>query len=292
MLAEAKYHLSQNYLEKPFEYEGFRLYQIGRLYCGGSMEVKKHTHFGWFEITAVTDGEGEVFTGDVGTKVKAGDLYLSFPNDIHAIRSSREKPLKYDFFSFSTELSPYKEELQNIAERLSPDNRLFWDRRINRCMEELTIAVDNGGKYGDILAASLIKELLIYLIRDFTPGEEDPKPESVKKPESAAEELCFQLMNYINTHIFTMKGLSELSGLTGYNYSYLSTLFKEVTSQTLRSYYREKRLDAAQTLLKEENMTAVRAAELLGYASASAFGKAYKARFGVSPHGAEEEEKE
>ena len=90
-------------------------------------------------------------------------------------------------------------------------------------------------------------------------------------------------MNYIQTHIFTMKSLSELAALTGYNYSYLSALFKKCTSQTLRSYYSEKRLEAAKTLLKEEHMTAVRAAELVGYASASAFGKAYKARYGISP---------
>ena len=38
-------------------------------------------------------------------------------------------------------------------------------------------------------------------------------------------------------------------------------------------------------------MTAARAAELVGYASASAFGKAYKARYGVSPLEKEAERK-
>ena len=134
MLAEAKYHLTQNHLRTPLDFEGFRLHQIGRLHCGSGMVIGQHLHYGWFEITAVTEGCGEVFTGNIGTKVKAGDIYFSFPCDMHDIRSSREAPLKYDFFSFSTEMSPFKEELDGIMERLSPENRVFSDRRINRCL--------------------------------------------------------------------------------------------------------------------------------------------------------------
>lgn len=286
MLAEAKYHLTQNHLRTPLDFEGFRLHQIGRLHCGSGMVIGQHLHYGWFEITAVTEGCGEVFTGNIGTKVKAGDIYFSFPCDMHDIRSSREAPLKYDFFSFSTELSPFKEELDGIMERLSPENRVFSDRRINRCLEELTLNAEKGGKLTKPLTACLIKEILIYIINDLADAApQKPRHAESRNAENAAVELCFQLMNYINTHLFSMKSLSELSGLTGYNYSYLSTLFKQITSQTLRSYYRQKRLETAKSLLKEQDMTAVRAAELLGYSSASAFGKAYKLQFGESPLG-------
>lgn len=287
MLTEAKYHLSQNHVTTPLVFEGFCMHQVGRLHCGSNMEVPQHTHGGWFEITAVIDGKGEVFTDDVGTEVKQGDLYLSFPSDVHTIRSSKTEPLKYDFFSFSTQLSPYAQELDGILQRnMSPNRRLFHDRRIVSGIEHLTIAIDQNGKYAKLLAAALIREIVLYMIEDFDEAACEKNPgEAANHAENSTQELCFQIMNYIHTHMFTLKKLSELSTLTGYNYSYLSTLFKKSTSQTLRSYYREKRLEAARTLIKEEKLSAVRAAELLGYASPSAFGKAYKAQFGVSPLG-------
>ena len=269
MLGEAKYHLNQNHVHEPIDFEGFRLHQIGRLHCGSGMEVANHRHADWFEITAATEGNGEVFTDGCGTRVRPGDLYLSFPGDVHAIRSSKSDPLKYDFFSFNTSLSPYKEELEALMHRLSPEMRLFSDRRINACIEQLTVTVEKNGRYATLLGAALIREILLYILEDFDRTAPEAAPfGAARSTKPSAKELCFQLMNYIQTHIFTMKSLSELAALTGYNYSYLSALFKKCTSQTLRSYYSEKRLEAAKMLLKEEHMTAVRAAELVGYASA------------------------
>lgn len=286
MLTEAKYHLDRNYVGAPLEYGGFKLYQTGRLHCGSDMNVTTHTHYGWFEITAVTDGRGEVFTNGASQSVKKGDMYLSFPCDVHSIHSSKSDPLKYDFCAFSTDLSPYKEELDDIMTRcIMPEKRIFSDSRIKLCMEELTLAIQSTAKLSDELTVCLIKEIIILLIRDFSYGkaENATLSDTISDRPNASKELCYQIMNYIDTHIYTMKNLSELSGITGYNYSYLSVLFKEQTHQTLNSYYRNKKMDAANLLMKENGMTALRASELLGYASASAFGKAYKARFGTSP---------
>lgn len=283
MLSEPKYHFTQDFFDCIPDYEGIRLYQVGRLYCGSDMEVGRHAHCGWFEITSVRGGQGEIFTGDTPQSVSAGDLYLSFPCDIHAIRSSKENPLKYDFFSFSTELSPYREKLDDImAQYLAPDKRLFHDRRLEHCIGELILTTAKKEIMADALCASLMREILIYLIRDFSGSTVSPA-ETPNISKRTADELCFQLMQYIDTHLYTMKSLATLSDLTGYNYSYLSTLFKQVTSQTLGSYYRTKRLEAAQVLLRDEHLTAARTAELLGYSSASAFGKAYRAYFGSSP---------
>lgn len=288
MLTEAKYHLDQNYMGAPLEFGGFKLYQTGRLHCGSGMDVRTHTHYGWFEITAVTDGKGEIYTNGVPQSVKKGDMYLSFPCDVHSIHSSKSEPLKYDFCSFSTVLSPYKEDLDGIMTRcILPEKRMFSDSRIKRCMEELTLAVQSSSKLSGELALCLIKEIIIYLIRGFTyaDSESTRRSDNIQAQPNSSKELCYQIMNYIDTHIYTMKNLSELSGITGYNYSYLSALFNEQTRQTLRSYYRNKKMDAANLLMKEKGMTASRASELLGYTSASAFGKAYKAKFGVSPRG-------
>ena len=100
---------------------------------------------------------------------------------------------------------------------------------------------------------------------------------------STQEDLCYQIMHYVDTHIYTMDSLSELADTTSYNYSYLSDLFKKVTGDTLQSYYQSRRLRAAQLLLRENKLKLGEIASLLRYSSIYAFSRAFKDRFGLSP---------
>lgn len=276
-----KYHYDHNHVRKPVDFEGISLYQVGRMYCGSGTEIRTHTHADWFELTAVTDGEGEVFTDGVGVPVHPGDIYLSFPHETHGIRSSRTNPLKFDFFSFGTQLSPYNEALDRVMSAFSPANkRIFQDRRVNQAIEEINAECRAYGLLCPELIAALLRQAVVLILRNFLGEAEKPKDEI---PKNSAEGLCYQMMYYIDTHIYTMKSLTELSALTGYNYSYLSSLFKDVTSQTLFAYYHGKRMETAKILLTEEHLPAVRVSELLGYSSPCAFNKAFRACFGVPP---------
>ena len=90
-------------------------------------------------------------------------------------------------------------------------------------------------------------------------------------------------MNYINTHIYSLKNLSELSFVFDYNYSYISSFFKENTGETLASYYKRRKIEIAKQLIREGNLSESRIAELLGYSTLYAFIKAFKNYTGMSP---------
>ena len=98
-----------------------------------------------------------------------------------------------------------------------------------------------------------------------------------------AEELCFRLMNYIDTHLYTMKNLNELSEITSYSYVYLSHLFTKVTSGKLSDYFRNRRLEAAKLLLNEGKLHVGEIAELLNFSNIYHFSRAFKDHYGVSP---------
>ena len=98
-----------------------------------------------------------------------------------------------------------------------------------------------------------------------------------------SETFCYRIMNYIDTHIFSMKRLTDVSEITGYNYSYLSALFKSTTGRTLSDYYKTARLKAARTLVRENKLTVSKIAEMLNYSSVYVLSRAYKAEFGVPP---------
>ena len=90
-------------------------------------------------------------------------------------------------------------------------------------------------------------------------------------------------MNYIDTHLYSIKHLEVLAEVTGYSYGYLSDLFRKVTGNSLSGYFQEKKLQAAALLLQENKLQITQIAETLNYASVYAFSKAFRRQYGISP---------
>lgn len=273
----AKYHLEFN---DSIPLEEMDLIQIGRMHCWETTVVKKHMHLDWYELTVVTDGSGVVYTGDVGVNVARGDIYLSYPCDAHGICSDPHTPLSFDFFAFRPRSSRLKSALNTAVEkRLDANQRVIQDQRISYLVSNaIAERMENTPESHELLSA-FSKLITSYLLRDLDRIYAKMPPAHV----DAAQALCFRLMNYIDTHLYTNENLSSLSKLTGYNYSHLSTLFKKHTKTSLFAYRQSKRLEAAKILLKENQRSVGQIADLLGYSSAYAFSKAYRQHFGVSP---------
>ncbi len=202
------------------------------------------------------------------------------PCDIHKIESDRESPLKYDFLAFKIKDNEFKDELDRISENYhAPDMRIFHDERVRRLTANAIAEFATHNMYSEALLNSLFRQILIYLIRDFQTVPDKKYPDNA----TSSEILCYKLMNYIDTHIYTMKNLAELCEVMDYSYGYLSALFKKTTSESLFDYYNKRRSDAALLLLNENRLTVTEISETLGYSSLYAFSKAFKNQFGVSP---------
>ena len=129
------------------------------------------------------------------------------------------------------------------------------------------------------LLSGLLEEIVIRLCRSLrgTPtAAESAEP-------SGAERLCFRLQQYIDTHVFTLHSLAEVADLFGYNYSYLSSLFRRTTGGTLSEYYQGAKWRVARLLVREEKTAITEIAEMLGYSSVYVFSRAYRTRFGIPP---------
>lgn len=277
---EVTYHLDYRFFDNPLNFDNLNLYQIGRMYCVACQEIGEHIHRDFFELTIVTEGEGMIFTGKVGTKVKRGDIYLSLPCDTHKIVSSKENPLKFDFIAFGEVAQPFGGELEKICEQYHfPDIRVFHSEQIVSLVASAIAEIKKEKPFSAELLPLLFKEMLIHLIRAF----QNIKPEKSTLAATQAEVLCYKLMNYIDTHIYSMKTLEELSTITDYSYGYLSTLFKKTTGNTLSYYYREKKINAARLMLLENRFKITEISDMLGYASVYAFSKAFTTRYGISP---------
>jgi len=274
-----KYHLDKAYIQEPISYGRFSLFQVGRMHCAEDTVVQTHTHLQWLELTVIKGGRGKVYANGIGTEVQRGDIYLSLPADFHAIESDRTDPLRFDFLSFFfTDQALVDTMEQRIIPNATISQRVFHSERIEQLVNIAIAEVSAPQEDSEELITLILEEIMLLLVRSFrTPSDHLPK--SIGKPE----ELCYQIMHYIDTHVFSLSTLSEVADALHYHYSYLSGLFHEVTKDTIAHYYQRRRMEAAMLLLSENTRTISEIAELLQYSSIFTFSRAFRDYAGLSP---------
>ncbi len=275
---KTRYHLNINCIADPPPFGMVRLIQIGRRYCSPTAVIDAHTHQDWFELTVVTGGSGTVITNGERSAVRSGDIYFSFPCDIHEIRADSGVELDYDFFAFSVDDRELLSELECIMQGYhSGHRRTIRDEKISTLMGN-AISEFSGAvlPHSHLVVTNIFSLIISYLIRDFN----DIARTSTEVSE--AKILCYQLMNYIDTHIYEVDCLASIAPKFNYNYRYLSGLFKRTTGKTLSEYLRGRRLETAKVLVLENEKKISEIAEMFGYTPYS-FSKAFKEKFGVCP---------
>ncbi len=279
---KARYHLDKAYFDEPLHLGHFDVIQVGRLYFYPGGQMERHIHRNWYEVTIVTSGEGSVYTNGEDVPVRQNDVFLSFPTDTHGICSDSNTQMEYDFFSFNTTDTVLSKELDAIVrDHMAPTDRVIRDERINYVVSSLIHEVDRLEPLSEQLLENLCSQVVIYLVRAFR----NRSPSSSKSAGygNKHDVLSYQICSYINSHVFSLKNLNDLSAIFNYNYSYLSDIFRKSTGQSLQSYFHNKRLETAQRLLLEEKLSITRVSEALNYSTVQNFSRAYKKKYGVPP---------
>ena len=276
----------------PLYLDDFSLLYIGRWGHGEGANVVEHLHSANYELTVITRGKGKVYTGNVATDVQKGDVYISFPFDIHKIESDEDDPLGYDFITFTANSFRFSHDLSKLwSDNISPNARLIHNENILKIIDNMLseLDIENHMSYtfntNDIkipfqteLLSAMCNQLIIYLLRSL--GNESGSKENVTQGNS---ELCRKLMNYIDSHIYTIKNLNEIADTLGYNYSYLSALFRKTTTTSLSYYFKAKRLEISRLLLTENKLSISQIAEKMNYSGIYSFSKSFKEHYGISP---------
>lgn len=274
------YLIDFSFVRNPLDFNEIRLHQVGKMFCQPKTVIQSHAHINWFELTIVLEGKGNIYANRKCVSAKEGDIFLSFPCDIHKIETDDQEPLRYSFFSFSTVSPLFKNELENISQNFYEcEKRIFRNPVITYLIELLIAEMATSSFEKDTFLSSILQQVLILVIRDFlhTPTQ------MASNHLSNNELLCYKLMRYIDINIFQIENLQELSKHFHFNYSYLAKVFRQTTKITLTKYYSDKKLERAKVLIREGKLSFTKIAELLNYASLYSFSKSFKTHFGLSP---------
>ena len=269
-----------------FENNPLYLDDISILYLGRSgidVSVEEHMHGGVYELSVVTKGSGRMYTGNVPTQVKKGDVYVSFPFEIHKVESDKDNPLSYDFITFSVNSFTFAEELNKVwSQNISPYSRVIHNEKVIDLIDSILSEFDDNNKnsspFSNEMLSALCNQMIVYILRGLK--SDSAKVSSIN---NSGSELCYKMMNYIDTHLYSLLNLNEMARDMGYNYSYLSALFRKTTTVSLSYYYRVKRLETARLLLAENKKSISQVADLMNYSSIYAFSKSFKEHYGISP---------
>ena len=271
------YHY-EPYCNAPMPYGCIDLLQIGSSHFPPKAAVNLHTHTGFFELTVITHGSGIISANNASVSVEQGDIFVSFPYDTHSIEADEHVGMNYMFFAFFLNDPALLSDMEKISVgRSRTDERII---RSNTATSLLSSAIAEMGKerlHRRAYLEALFLQIVIHVIRAFN------KQEPAVFAPGRQEELCYQVMDYINTHIYSIGSLTEIAELFRYDYTYLSKIFTKTTSQSISEYYRQRRLEVARALIHEGALNLSEIAERLQYSSIYSFSKAFKNQYGLSP---------
>ncbi len=278
MESKTRYLLNNEFFDKPIKIGSTQIVQLGRRFCSPSEEIKAHAHLGWFELTVITSGRGSIGANGEFFSVNTGDVFISFPYDLHEIKASKNVKLEYDFCAFFCTDKELQKVLKNYAETpYGMSNRIVHSNKLAEIIKSaLTEYSEEPKPYRDRALESIFNLLLITLVRALS------NVKTTTTNVSEAEILCLKIMNYVDTHVYSLLNLQEVAVEFGYSYGYLCGFFKRTTGKKLSEYYLNRKMETAKALVIEGKKKIGEIAESLNY-SLYSFSKAFKAKYGVSP---------
>lgn len=258
------------------------LYQVGELSCMSGYVVPPHKQW-CHEISYVIGGEG-VFTtdNDINLLVE-GDIHFAPANSIHTIETVNNSDLRYAYIGFSFNDDDTNEEMKKLRE-------FFESTRVFKASDhsELIIPIFrnldelyNRADYYPLMVETYLLQILISVYRTLTTQRFHEYIPA--KSDHSVGRAVYSVIKYIDNHIYEKIGVQEIADRVGYNYSYISSTFRQKTGMTIQRYICNRKIEKAIELIKYANLSVTQVSEKLGYANLQSFNKAFKRTMGCAP---------
>jgi AraC-like DNA-binding protein len=247
-----------------------------------SMDVHHFHHF--YEVYYLFTGERGYFIKDRSYIVRQGDIVLIDPNEVHKTFDigvpNHERVVVYYESSFFERYYPEDGELllssfgHHPVLRLNMKERAVIDGLFDAFFREMTEK-----PYGfELRLRHMAAELLLFISRFSQKRRSIPEEQL-----SPIHRKVMDIVKYINSHYNEPIDLETISRQFYVSYSYLSSVFKEVTGFSFSDYVNTVRIKEAQKLLRETDWKITDIAEHTGFNNFSHFGKVFKKLSHLSP---------
>ena len=256
---------------KPIKFDDFSLYFAGYSTDTASLPEIRNT----YKLFSLISGSAVVNTFNNRFTVRSGDTVIMLPHEMFEMSVDDGVPFAMNCLYFTTDSLKFNEMMCGIRIGVA---RILHDKNINESLCSIISELGEEKVYSNEIISLICNRLLLYVMRSFDVNRSD----DTKNADSCIN-LCTSIMNYIDSRVSSIKNLSEVAEALGYNYSYLSNLFRKNVGITLNKYFISKKMQEAERCLLETKKSVSKISQHLKYSSVYAFSKAFKEYFGESP---------
>ena len=269
------FEFENTFFDNPKSYDFVDVWQIGELSLESDYEMFAHRQ-ACNEISFIISGEGTFYTDGRAYPVKAGDIHYIAADHVHKIRVSHGQNLRFSYFGFEFNDRIRQEGLEDIEGMFSdpPVSVLRDTGNVRLVLYMLINEMYGSPSHSEIMVESYIKQVLIQVYRLFISEQNNIFIPAEGK--SVIGKPVYNIINFIDQHIYEITGVKYISDQMGYSQSYISHFFKARMGITLQQYLFNKKIEASLPLLQQHKSTITQIALNLNYESAQSFGKAFK----------------
>lgn len=277
------FHFNNEYWDEPRIFESATIFQMGDLSCNANYTIGEHRQK-CYEISYIVSGAGWFSTNGKRFEVKAGDVFINLPEQIHNGKADPANPFRFLYMGFIFNCHPFQEgpfdHIQKMLQKV--EIPVMQDQfEIRNPFLQVLDEIYKDDDYYEMMINSYLQQIIIKTYRNFCSNWEHSYTPNQKLEGNQA--IIHGVITYIDNNILTINELTQVSRALGYSYSYLSHVFSEETGLTLQAYHSQKRIEKATQMLKAEKLSITNIADRLQYQSIHSFSKAFKKMTGISP---------
>lgn len=224
----------------------------------------------YIEIAYVVEGTTEITINDRTSTLNSGDSAISFPNDVHSYNNKEFS--KILIFIFSSEITSdfFSKRMNKTLENSFFTSSLIGSEitpLFTMLREEFTAA---NNKY-------VIKGLLYAILGRFDPYFK------LKNSEHSYNSTTQSLLSYIENHYHENISLDSVAHDLGFSKFYLSRIFSNKIGYQFNDYVNRLRINKAQKLLSESQLSITSIAMECGFESQRNFNRIFKEHTNMTP---------
>ncbi|MDI1324363.1 MAG: AraC family transcriptional regulator [Algoriphagus sp.] len=272
----------------PKSQKEFVRYQEDR---GNHFYDKLHQHPQW-QLTMIAEGKGQFLSGDYVGRFQAGDVFLVGENVPHVFRSDPEyfegKPDlssfgKTVFFDFQA-LGQALEQIEDLQ-----DLKKFHDRTgtcfqvLGESREKVVRIFEDFGQSSGLNRLQMAFQLLALVQNDSAELQTlNQNPINLSLSERDGNRMD-QVIQFLLKERNRPISLQEASDKANMSKEAFCRFFKLRTRKTFTQYLQQLRINEAQKLLLETDLSISTIAFRVGFENLSYFNRAFKSILGVTP---------
>lgn len=246
----------------------------------------------FWEILYVDKGEVEVMAGEVGYKLRQGEMIFHKPNEFHNVFANGVVAPNLVVVSFESN-APAMAYFEGKIIAAGEDERALLARIVREARDAFSSPLDDPSltclerasshAFGsEQMIGILLEEMLIRLVRRGAEKAQGVKISSSVKLRSD-NDLVKRVIAYMEENAAGSLTFSQVCRFSAQSATNLKTIFKSVTGYGVMEYYRMLKIETAKTMLREGDGNITQIADRLGYASVHYFSRYFKQATGMTP---------